>query len=285
MEQLEQLKRTLYRKHSLEHTMNVLKLGGVKYSNYLGQIKKRLAEKGISAFEKAKLEKEFDADTWICRNFIQSFKECEREYNYYILPAVEEMLEQLQLDKTSEQFINCNELAKDLASQEIYGKTSPQPENVENLQIIDNYEKIIDITKRIIKGLNVRIEKCKDDFDKAKMERELFDSNLQLVAMEKRLAIRKEYYYNVFLPKFNVEFEQAKIYLSPYLDRAKEFVRLGIDPKLTHLLNEYEKHKTENEKLWLFFTALKTRVDQIIEFVELNPDLHEGKMHLAQKIS
>lgn len=285
MEQLEQLKGTLYRKHSLEHTMNVLKKGGVVYSNYLAQIKKRLSDKNITAFEKAKLEKEFDANTWICRNFIQSFKECEREYNYHILPTVEEMLEQLQLDKSSEQFINCNELAEELASQEIYGKTVPEPENVENLQIIGNYEKNIDITKRIIKGLNVRIPKCKDELDKAQMERELFDSNLQLIAMEKRLSVRKEYYYNVFLPKFNVEFEQAKIYLLPYLDRAKEFVRLGIDPKLTHLLNEYEKHKTEDEKLWLFFTALKTRVDQIIEYVELNPDLNEGKMHLAQKIS
>ena len=52
--------------------------------------------------------------------------------------------------------------------------------------------------------------------------------------------------------------------------------------RLTMLLSEYEKHKEEEENLWLFFTALKTRLKNIKE--ELIQQPQKPKLKLFKTI-
>ena len=79
----------------------------------------------------------------------------------------------------------------------------------------------------------------------------------------KRLSERNDYYYNVFKPKFDKEMIEADKYLPLLLERAKELVKLNVDIKLNFLLDEYEKNKSDREKVWLFYTALKSRLKRI----------------------
>ena len=83
--------------------------------------------------------------------------------------------------------------------------------------------------------------------------------------MRKRLNERKEYYLKTFLPKYKIELAEAKEKLDYYLEIAKEVASLNVDYRMKFLLDEYEKHKNEEENLWLFFTALKTRLKNVQE--------------------
>ena len=50
----------------------------------------------------------------------------------------------------------------------------------------------------------------------------------------------------------------------------KKIINLGIDPSLQFLLIEYEKHKEEKDKLWLFYMALKKRLLEIQNYISEN---------------
>lgn len=281
----EKLKRLLYRKAMCEQDMNVLVQGATVYTNYIDVLKARLAESPkMLAFTKAKLEKEIHENTWIARNFIQSFKETKREYEHHILPSVENITEELKVDKSDIQFIDCNKVVEDLVKTELYGKVTREPANVELLAILKDFDGLIKITKDLIAAIGVKLTTEEDAYEKAVLEKQLFVETCALMNLQKRRNVRFDYYHNQFLPRYKREMAECKKYLQKYLKRGEEFVAMNIDLKLRFLLDEYKTHKDEHEKLWLFYTALKTRVDQIIEFVAQNPDLNQGKMYLGQKI-
>ena len=93
----------------------------------------------------------------------------------------------------------------------------------------------------------------------------MFDSINHIQTLRKRLNERKEYYVDTFLPKYKIELAEAKSRLKKYLEMAEEVVKLNIDYRMKFLLDEYDKHKKEEENLWLFYTALKTRLKNIQE--------------------
>ena len=72
--------------------------------------------------------------------------------------------------------------------------------------------------------------------------------------------------------------------LESLLERAKEIIKLGIDIKLKFLLDEYEKNKKDREKVWLFYTALKSRLNKIGVEMMKNKSQFKDNMHLAEPI-
>ena len=124
----------------------------------------------------------------------------------------------------------------------------------------------------------------KDKYLQSKLSLDLFKLNLQLVSNHKRLSERKDYYYNSFKPKYDLEMIEADKNLDALINRAKEIIKLGIDIKLGFLLEEYEKNKGDREKVWLFYTALKARLARIGEEMQKNKGQFKGKMHLAKSI-
>jgi hypothetical protein len=283
---MENLKKLLYRKEMCEHDVRTLLVGANVHSELCKQLEEKLKRK-LSPYCEAALKKELHETKWITRNFIQSYREVKREYEHHILPKIEELMTELKIDKSTVEFIDCEKEAAELAKTEIFGKTTPEPENVELLQIMKDYEEYIAITKNLIKGIekNLKYSIYVDDVAKARLEKELFDSNRSLINLQKRYALRVEYYNVHFLPRFKKESKEADKYLEKYLERGRALVLLGVDIKLAALLDQYEHHKKDKEKRWLFYTTLKSRVEQIMEFINLNPKMHKGKMHLGEKIS
>ena len=78
--------------------------------------------------------------------------------------------------------------------------------------------------------------------------------------------------------------KEADIYLDALLERAKEIIKLGIDVKLSFVLQEYEKNKHDKEKVWLFYTTLKSRLKKISKEMRKNKGQFKGNMHLAKSI-
>ena len=78
--------------------------------------------------------------------------------------------------------------------------------------------------------------------------------------------------------------EEADKNLELMLERAREIVKLNIDIKLNFLLVEYEKNKGDREKVWLFYTALKARLNRVAKEMRRNKGQFKGKMHLAKEI-
>lgn len=282
---LEQLRGLMYRKEMLEHELNVLHEGATVYVDYCEMTKKDLKDNFHDQEIARVMKMNLHEKEWIARTFVQSYKEAKRQYEHHVIPTIEEICNKIGMDKNDIKFIDLSSHAKELASSEIYGKVTPMPENVEHLAILKDYEEYIALLKADLEMTNKTIAKLKSQ-DNASVTFNIlaFETKRKIMNLEKRYNKRKEYYYEHFLPRYNAEMAECKKLLPKYLARAKELSKLGVDPKLHFLLEEYNAHKNDQEKLWLFYTALKIRVEQIMQFIEDNPDLHEGKMHLAEKI-
>ena len=77
--------------------------------------------------------------------------------------------------------------------------------------------------------------------------------------------------------------KEADERLEEMLSIGHKMVKFGIDPKLTFMLQEYENHKEDEEKVWLFYTALKSRLKSIAKAMRKDPSGFKGNMNLADK--
>lgn len=281
---MERLKKLLYRKEMLEHEMALNKKGGQVYADYSAMLNQRLKTATLSSYEKSKIKKEIYETDFKARGYIQMFKEAEREYNSHVTPKVGELVDILKIDRSSVEFLSSKALAKELATTEIYGKTTLVPADVELTAIMKGIEQMIQISENLIAELTKMVDSEKDPYQKSLLTKNLFCEHIAIINLRKRLELRKEYYFVQFLPRYTADMADAKKCLPLYLARAKAIVKAGIDIKLAHLLVEHKKHQEDKEKQWLFYTALKTRVEQVIAEIKKDKALKKKHPELIVKI-
>lgn len=283
MEENKELVGLLYKKQVSESSMEKYAKGFTIYSNLCEAIKTKLKDKKLTKLDKARLQAELDKSEWEARIFGTNYKSTQREYQHNLMPSIEKIAS--EEDKKSIKFIAYKEEANKLAKSEIYGKCVKYPANVEHPQIINSIKSLIEILENQVKGANEKLESDNlGIYEKAKLQKEIFDSEIHIQTLKKRLANREDYYYNQFMPVYTVELVEAKEKLADYYERGCKLAEKQIDPQLPFILQRYEDHRYEDEKIWLYFGALKTRVNGIIEEIQKDPNLYKELLHLTNPV-
>lgn len=278
---MKDLTKLLYRKKMLETSMNRSGKGADVYSSLHKSIVDEMNSRtDLTDLEYNRFEVEKEEIGFKASQFVASFKESKRLYENEIIPKIEDLVTEEQ--KQEIEFIDCNKAAEKLKNHEIYGNTSVKPENVQHIDVIESFKKSISVLDNLIELTSKKIKKAKG-LDKALLERNLFDYQLEITSKTKRLNKRVDYYENQFLPIYTKDMEECEERLDKYLNIAKEMVKTGVDPKLQFVLQEYENHKDDEQSLWLFYTALKSRLSNIAKEMRRNKGSHLGNMHLAKK--
>ncbi len=265
------LEKLLYRKEVIEFTLNKYQNGAKINMELCDVIKDKITKDNYdSNYEYWKLKSELIEIEIKAKNYVTSYKNTLREYKDFIIPQIDEERKKLSnkdLDKIEEstQFKDYAETSKNLALYEIYGATTQTPANIEMPKIIDDIEKHLIILEEYKLECVKELKTNSEGYKGAKLRKEIFDTLNHIQTLRKRLNERKEYYLKTFLPKYEIELAEAKEKLDSYLDIAKEVAELNVDFRMKFLLDEYEKHKSEEENLWLFYTALKTRLKNVQE--------------------
>tara|TARA_R110000751_G_scaffold90890_7_gene178250 strand:+ start:2257 stop:3096 length:840 start_codon:yes stop_codon:yes gene_type:complete len=277
---MKKLEKLLYRKKIVEFQLNQYHKGITIYTNLCSEIKNILETKSFeNNYDKYILEKEFIENDLIAKNFITSYKTNQREYQNYLIEEIDKVK-----NETDEiEFNDISNQVNELAKIELFGETTLRPENVENIEIIEDIKANISLIDKLIMAIEKKLKSKLSLYEKAKLEKELYDNQVHIITLTKRLTQREKYYYKDFKPRFDKELKEAKLNLESMLNLANQMVDLKIDPKLIFLLDEYENHKNDDEKLWLFYTALKARLKRITKYMRKNKSLFKGNMSLAKK--
>ena len=280
------LQSLLYRKSMTFKLMGIWSKGIKMYSEYVDECKK-VIDKDVLTDESQKflaltLEKSIHEAEMPMKHYITSFKQAKTEYENYIIPEIEKIAS--KEEQMSIEFEDAQKIADELSNIEIYGSHSKQPDNVELIQVNEDIKHHIKLLKKLIEETNEQIKSTNDSYLLSKLNLDLFQHNMHLITNIKRLKEREDYYYNSFKPVYDKDMKEADKYLELMLDRAREIIKLGVDIKLGFLLQEYEKNKHDKEKVWLFYTALKSRLKKIGKEMRKNKGQFKGKMHLAKDI-
>ena len=282
MEYNKELTGLLYRKIVSENSMDKYSKGIKVHSDLSNELERKLSSENIDTLEKSRLEIEKNKNDWETRVFVTNYKSTRREYQHNLIPQIQKIATEEEQKTIS--FLNHYEEAEKLAKIEIFGKTEKQPANLEHIAIIEDIKKYISILNELIAELKSKIEIEKDSYSLAKMKKELFDSEIQVQTMQKRLNNRLDYYTNQFLPIYTVELAEAKEKIELYYERAILIVAKGLDVQLKFVLDIYEEHKNSEERLWLYYTALKNRVNSIIDEIKNNPKQFKDCKELTKPI-
>jgi hypothetical protein len=261
----EKLTKLLYRKAVLENNLEKFAQGLAVNSNLCDEIKKSLENDNLSNLDRARLEVEYDKVMWEARIFATNYKATQRDYQHNVLPIID--METTEEEKKSIEFKDLTQEAKELAENEIFGKAVKEPANIEHVEMIKSIEKYLAILKNTSKELTKKLESNKklSKLDICKLQKELYDTDVHIKCLEKRLNNRTDYYVNQFLPVYTIELAEAKEKLDAYYKRGLKLAEAGIDIQLQFVLEKYEEHKNSEERIWLYYTALKARVDSLIE--------------------
>lgn len=272
------LEKLLLRKKMAESQMEILSKGAEAYTAYCSELKSSIKERD-KTLANLRLQDEFSKAELVAKNFITSLKETKREYNDYLIPEFEKLSDE---EKEGIEFLDAKKFVENIVDDELYKSTKHDPENVEHIRILGDYKKNIELTKKLLDELSKAVPTSK--LEAARNAKEIFDLNLSLMNLNKRYAERIDYYENQFMPRYRKDMAECEVLLDKYLQRAYEYVKLGVDPTLVFLLQEYEKHKEQSEKLWLFYTALRARCESIAKHMRANKGQFKGFMNLAEKI-
>ena len=279
---MNKLEKLLYRKKSTEYLLNIWSKGIKIYTEFVDTCDAVLKDESRSKMELSEIKiKRHEAEIPL-NHYITSFKLARREYDHHIIPEIEKLATKEEQEGVL--FIDLEKQAEELAKSEIFANHNKQPDNVELIQVNESLKNHISLLETLISESEKKISETKDNYEKAKLKLDVFKWQLQVVTNKKRLYEREDYYYNQFKPVYDKEMEEADKYLDALIERAKEIVELGIDVKLTFLLQEYEKNKSDKEKVWLFYTTLKSRLNKIGKEMRKNKSQFKGKMHLAKSI-
>lgn len=279
---MDKLEKLLYRKGTTERLMGIWSTGIKMYHEYNEACKVVIKDKKRSKLERAEATKNLHEAEVPYRHYITSFNFAKREYENHIIPEIEQLVTNAQ--KKSIEFKDLAKLYDDLAEIDIFGDWGKQPANIELVEINDSIEKHIKLLKQIISESVAKSKTTKDSYEKAKLNLDVFTYQLHITSNKKRLSERRDYYLNQFKPKYDADMLDAKKYLDKMIERANEIVRLGIDPKLPFMLQEYKKNKGDKEKVWVFYVALKARLKSISKEMRSKKSQFKGKMHLAELI-
>jgi hypothetical protein len=283
MEENKELVGLLYKKQVSESSMEKYAKGFTIYSNLCEAIKTTLKDKKLSKLEKGRLQTELDKAEWEARIFGTNYKSTQREYQHNLMPSIEKIA--TDEDKKSIKFIAYKEEADKLAKNEIFGKCVKYPANIEHPQIIDSIKFLIEnlestnveIHRKLVNDNLSELEICK-------LQKEIFDNDIHIQTLKKRLANREDYYYNQFMPIYTVELAEAKEKLEAYYERGCKIAEKQIDPQLPFILQRYEDHRYEDEKIWLYFGALKSRVNGIIDEIKSDTTKYKDLIYLTEPI-
>ena len=284
MEENKELVGLLYKKQVSESSMEKYAKGFTIYSNLCEAIKVELKNKKNSKLERSRLETQLDKAEWEARIFGTNYKSTQREYQHNLMPSIEKIA--TEEDKKSIKFIAYKEEADKLAKNEIFGKCVKYPANIEHPQIIDSIKHLIEI----LEHTNSELNKILDNIDSlskleiCKLQKEIFDNDIHIQTLKKRLANREDYYYNQFMPIYTVELAEAKEKLEAYYERGCKIAEKQIDPQLPFILQRYEDHRYEDEKIWLYFGALKSRVNGIIDEINGDKTRYKDLIYLTEPI-
>ena len=276
----QKLKNLLYKKEMLEYTMDKFAKATTIHSNLIEAIKTKLKDKKLSEYDRLKLEIELNNVTWEARNFATNYKLNQRDYQHNLIPSIERIVTEEQ--KESIEFVDFRKKAKELAENEIYGKAVKLPEPKEHILVIENIKKELSNLEGVINSAIKKQSEEKDEYLKAKLEKEVFDTQQHIIALTKRLRSREEYYYEQFLPKFKEELSEAKENIEKYLKKGNQIVSEGIDVQLSFVLEKYDEHKNDDEDLWLFYTALRNRVDSVISELKKEPVKYKDYQYITE---
>ena len=283
MKENKELVGLLYKKQVSESSMEKYAKGFTIYSNLCEAIKVELKNKKLSKLEKGRLQTELDKAEWEARIFGTNYKSTQREYQHNLMPSIEKIAS--DEDKKSIKFIAYKEEADKLAKNEIFGKCVKYPANIEHPQIIDSIKFLIEnlestnieIHRKLVNDNLSELEICK-------LQKEIFDNDIHIQTLKKRLANREDYYYNQFMPIYTVELAEAKEKLEAYYERGCKLAEKQVDPQLPFILQRYEDHRYEDEKIWLYFGALKSRVNGIIDEIKSDTTKYKDLIHLTEPV-
>ncbi len=261
----EKLTKLLYRKAVLENNLEKFAQGLAVNSNLCDEIKKSLGNDNLSNLDRARLEVEYDKVMWEARIFATNYKTTQRDYQHNVLPIID--METTEEEKKSIDFKDLTQEAKELAENEIFGKAVKEPANIEHVEMIESIKNYLKLLKYTSKEITKKLESDKklSKLDICKLQKELYDTDVHIKCLEKRLSNRIDYYENQFLPVYTIELAEAKEKLDAYYQRGVKLSEAGIDIQLQFVLEKYEEHKNSEERIWLYYTALKARVDSLIE--------------------
>lgn len=276
----QKLKNLLYKKEMLEYTMDKFAKAVTIHSDLIEAIKEKLKDKKISEYDKLKLEIELNNVSWETRHFVTNYKLNQRDYQHNLIPSIERIV--TEEEKESIEFVDFRKKAKELAENEIYGKAVKLPEPKEHILVIENIKKELSNLQDLINSGIKKQSEEKDPYLKAKLEKEIFDTQQHIIALTKRLRSREEYYYEQFLPKFKEELAEAKANIEKYLKKGNQIVSEGIDVQLSFVLEKYDDHKNDDEDLWLFYTALRNRVDSVISELKKEPVKYKDYQYITE---
>lgn len=257
----------LYKKDMSEKLMETFAKGVTLHSELIKEIKMKLESKKLSKLERVKLQIELNENEWKARQFSERFKLTRRDYQHYVIPQVDKIA--TDEEKQTIEFINHQKEAEKLAEYEMFGKAVKLPANIEHPFVIKNLEEQIENVYSFIDQARIVLNEGGLTFyESSKLKIELFDKELQLKTLIKRLNSRNEYYMEQFLPVYKVELAEAKEKVEAYYKRGNLIAKTGIDVQLQFILDKYSEHVNDEEKLWLYYTSLKNRVNGIIEEIK-----------------
>jgi hypothetical protein len=279
---MNKLDKLLYRKNSSEKLMTIWSKGIKVYSDFIKELEAVTDKTDLDELPLSIAKKEIHEAEIPLRHYITSFKLTRREYENHIIPEIEKITS--DEEKINIQFEDLDKKFEAVAENEIFKNYEKRPENIELIEVNESIRTHIDLLKNLIENTSEEITKTESPLTKSRLNVELFKYNLQLISNRKRLQEREDYYFNQFKPRYDKDMAEADKYLDKMLDRANEIVALGIDMKLPFMLKEYEKNKHDKEKVWLFYTALKSRLQKISKGMRKEKGKFNGKMHLAEEI-
>lgn len=280
----EKLTKLLYRKAVLENNLEKFAQGLAVNSNLCDEIKKSLENDKLSNLDRARLEAEYDEVMWEARIFATNYKATQRDYQHNVLPIID--METTEQEKKTIEFKDLTQQAKELAENEIFGKAVKEPANIEHVEMIESIKKYLLILKNKSFEINSTLEKPKGlkMLEVFNLRKELYDTDVHIKCLEKRLNNRIDYYENQFLPVYKVELAEAKEKIDSYYQRGMKIAEAGIDIQLQFVLEKYEEHKNSEERIWLYYIALKTRVDSLIEEIQGDKVKYKDLQHLTSPL-
>lgn len=266
----QKLQGLLYKKTILENQLKTARVGADTSCAYLKAIDEKLKQLPEKSFDWLKLNYERIHVQRVASDYIADFKEFQKNYDDGLIMEIQQVTEREQFNEI--QFHYIKEQADKLAQYELFGKVDVKPANVELIEVNKQIQEYIDVLTNLCTEAQVILENDKSltAFDRAKMEKELFEWYLHLQTQQKRLNKRLDYYNNQFLPMYNADMEECSKNLDRYLQILNRLIELNIDPQLGFMLKEYELHKEDEEQLWLFYTALRIRLQSIGKHIGRN---------------
>jgi|SRR3990167_3374892 len=252
------LEKLLYRKSVIESVLPIYQKGAETYKCLVDVLERELPNT-TDEVEKSRMAIEILENREKARGFITSFKLNKREYEDYIIPSLQQ--EREMEEKDGEAYKAIMESMKELAKSELYSDTVVKHENEEQIKIIDSLEKHCSILEQLIDGINNKLEETfVDPLTGLRLEKELFDAQLNILANRKRLSERKNYYYNTFLPKYQSELKEAQENFDTVKKEAEELAEVSKDMGLQGMLIKMRTEMKSDDDKWATYIALKDRI-------------------------